>query len=216
MVEVGQRFGRLIVLELMSAAKRRQARVKCDCGNEKLVAAGNLTSGHTRSCGCLHSERMREVHTKHGHRRDGVAPSPTYEAWCTMVRNCSNPVAKQWEYYGRLGVTVCERWLGEEGYEHFVADLGERPSDDHVLSRRNKQRGFTPSNAYWATRHETNRNKVNNTMYTVGSRTQCLVDWAKEYGIPKATLHYRVVTKGMTMRDALDVGRGRSGKVLPG
>lgn len=50
----GQRFGQLVVLE---ETKERQCgavvwRCKCDCGNETLVATGNLVSGHTTSCGC--------------------------------------------------------------------------------------------------------------------------------------------------------------------
>lgn len=55
----GQRFGRLVVVEedvgyLTSGGKHRCAwKCKCDCGNTTSVVTYQLTSGKTRSCGCL-------------------------------------------------------------------------------------------------------------------------------------------------------------------
>lgn len=54
-----QRFGRLIALGLTE--KRVGGSVvwecHCDCGNTVFVSSGNLTAGHTTSCGCLLRER---------------------------------------------------------------------------------------------------------------------------------------------------------------
>jgi len=60
----GRRFGRLTVLrkEGPGACWQQQWRCLCDCGREVVVFRSNLASGHTRSCGCLRSERMRELH----------------------------------------------------------------------------------------------------------------------------------------------------------
>lgn len=212
----GDTFGRLTVMKLVAGKNggKTRALVKCSCGKRKVVQRGNLSSGHTTSCGCFHSQRMREVHTVHGHNTD-AGRSATYQVWRTMVNNCTNPTAGSFHNYGARGIDVCARWRGEHGFEHFLEDMGERPGDGHVLSRKNKLRDFTPANTIWATRHDAARNKRTNTMYTVGSETMCLVDWAVKYNIPKTTLHYRVVTKGMTMRDALDLGRGTRGRPLP-
>lgn len=50
----GQRFGRLVVLK--DSRERPLGKVvwlcACDCGNIRKVNAGNLKSGHTKSCGC--------------------------------------------------------------------------------------------------------------------------------------------------------------------
>ena len=58
----GLKFGRLTVI---SKDKKRNGKVtwkcKCDCGNECVVERGNLTSGTTQSCGCLH----KEIASKH-------------------------------------------------------------------------------------------------------------------------------------------------------
>jgi hypothetical protein len=215
-VKPGDKFGRLTVLSVFKpkGGGKKRASVECRCGTRKNVQCGNLLNGHTTSCGCCHSERVRETHTIHGARLDNNEASPTYHSWRTMIRNCRNKGSKRYADYGGLGITVCARWSGKGGFQNFLADMGERP-EDHQLSRRDKSKGFTPSNTYWATVHETSRNTRRTTLYTVGNRTQCLSDWAAEHGIPKNTLHYRVVTRGMTMRDALDVGEGMYGKPLP-
>lgn len=54
---LNKRFGRLVVLEEMdSHSHQRRWRCKCDCGLETVLTSYQLTSGHTKSCGCLRSE----------------------------------------------------------------------------------------------------------------------------------------------------------------
>ena len=57
----GQRFGRLVVINLLTSkdAKRLKWLCKCDCGNECVVLGHNLVGGHTKSCGCLRKEKAR-------------------------------------------------------------------------------------------------------------------------------------------------------------
>lgn len=53
----GQRFTKLVALEPTGERLRAQVvwRCRCDCGAEVMVPASSLTSGNTKSCGCLHS-----------------------------------------------------------------------------------------------------------------------------------------------------------------
>jgi hypothetical protein len=59
----GQKFGRLTVNSLYSVRvfdaihRENEWLCQCECGNETKVLSSHLTSGHTRSCGCL----MRET-----------------------------------------------------------------------------------------------------------------------------------------------------------
>ena len=52
---LGQRFGLLTVTNLLNERKNKKVmwECKCDCGNIVTVAASDLTSGHTKSCGCM-------------------------------------------------------------------------------------------------------------------------------------------------------------------
>ena len=51
----GQTFGKLTVVSFAGSDKRGNAKwlCKCECGNEKVIAGGSLTSGNTKSCGCI-------------------------------------------------------------------------------------------------------------------------------------------------------------------
>ena len=59
----GQRFGRLVVIKLLTSkgTKRLKWLCKCDCGNECVVLGHNLVGGHTKSCGCLRKEKTRKI-----------------------------------------------------------------------------------------------------------------------------------------------------------
>ena len=57
----GKRYGRLTVLD--RAPNDRQYtrwRCVCDCGSEKIIQSARLRRGHTKSCGCLNKEIVRE------------------------------------------------------------------------------------------------------------------------------------------------------------
>ncbi len=55
---VGKHFGRLEVLEKAYTKNRAVYwKCRCECGNITYVSTAKLNSGHTRSCGCLHSPK---------------------------------------------------------------------------------------------------------------------------------------------------------------
>lgn len=68
---IGQRFDRLTVLERAEDYIKPDGRCesqwccKCDCGNEIIVRTHCLTSGHTKSCGCLQKEAASKSQKKY-------------------------------------------------------------------------------------------------------------------------------------------------------
>jgi hypothetical protein len=61
---VGQRFGRLLVLRDVGThprSRKSQWEAVCDCGAQKVFLGTRLTSGQTKSCGCLLKDRLREL-----------------------------------------------------------------------------------------------------------------------------------------------------------
>jgi hypothetical protein len=69
-VTVGDRFGRLVVVELIKGSRRVKPRALClcDCDTSKIIIRDCLTGGSTKSCGCLHRETSRRnalAKTKH-------------------------------------------------------------------------------------------------------------------------------------------------------
>lgn len=59
MTLIGERFGRLAVVDEVERSNPRFRRFlcQCDCGNTTRVNMNKLRSGSTRSCGCLAKER---------------------------------------------------------------------------------------------------------------------------------------------------------------
>ena len=63
----GERFGRPVVLSMDGYATQPNGQVRtqwlcqCDCGQKTVVSHGNLTSGHTTSCGCLRCSAQESV-----------------------------------------------------------------------------------------------------------------------------------------------------------
>lgn len=60
---IGQRFGRLVVIEKAPSLKHHRGQrwlCKCDCGNTTTVTQCTLKEGTTRSCGCLLRETMKK------------------------------------------------------------------------------------------------------------------------------------------------------------
>jgi len=61
---IGEQFSLLTVISFEGIEEgRRESLWKCvcDCGNEVIKRAGDLKSGNTKSCGCYHKIRTREL-----------------------------------------------------------------------------------------------------------------------------------------------------------
>lgn len=61
---IGEKFGRLTILDILWEHERSKAVCKCDCGNDYIGVKSDIISGHTQSCGCLQSENTSLANTK--------------------------------------------------------------------------------------------------------------------------------------------------------
>lgn len=58
---LGQKFARLLVIAEAEPINKRVAWLcQCDCGNTKIIKAGDLKDNSTKSCGCLNEEKRKE------------------------------------------------------------------------------------------------------------------------------------------------------------
>jgi len=205
---VGQKFGRLLVLRFANRDKWRTSRwlCRCSCGIEKIVRGTDLTSGHTKSCGCV----QKEVITKHGHRAKGKE-SKIYAIWQGMIQRCTNPKNIAYCNYGGRGIKVCKRWMK---FINFLKDMGEKPIG-YQIDRIDNNKGYSKSNCRWVTAKTNCRNKRNNHLETHMGKTQCLAAWAEEVDIHKTTFRDRIVTLGWSVEKALTTPvQGQSGTSL--
>jgi hypothetical protein len=66
-----------------------------------------------------------------------------------MKNRCLNENNPVYENYGGRGISVCEHWLGENGFNNFLFDMGPRPLDK-TLDRINVMGNYEPTNCRWA------------------------------------------------------------------
>lgn len=139
----------------------------CDCGKESVTGYSNLMTGNTKSCGCMEKANL-EYFQRHSYRRKSASldfsgtlnKHPLYGLWSSMLTRCYNKNSKHYNIYGGRGIKVCDRWLPVNfGFEHFVSDMGERPSNMHTLDRINNDGDYCPENCRWATITQQSNNK---------------------------------------------------------
>jgi hypothetical protein len=106
---IGERFGRLDVIDIAGSLGRRGAVVnaRCDCGSVKEYTLSRLRSSHTKSCGCWHDKH--DISTIESLLQSAVPmPDTGCWLWCGI-----------WNHrgYGRIGVTGRTRKAHRLAYE---------------------------------------------------------------------------------------------------
>src|SRR5687768_6061964 len=101
----GNRFGRWHVIAYAGKDRRRKSffKCQCDCGNENIVSGCDLTSGKSKSCGCLNDEINQAARTTHG-----MTCSPEYSSWRAMKDRCNDNSNIGYHRYGGRGIVVCK------------------------------------------------------------------------------------------------------------
>lgn len=193
---VGQKFGRLTVIERLPNYRKCYTyyRCKCDCGNELLVYSGKLSTGHTQSCGCYSRELSAKRFTKHGMRHTQL-----YKTWAGIKdrtnpnnHNCKNN-------YKKLGIKMCDEWRNSfEAFKDWALQNGYK--EEKLPNGRNKYEidridtygDYKPSNCRWVTTKEQMNNQTTNKKITYNGKTQNLSQWVDELGLKYSLVESRL------------------------
>jgi hypothetical protein len=180
---------------------------ECSCGGVKEVQGSQLSKGGTRSCGCLRAEVMSKTMRTHGKTK-----TTEYRVWAGMMTRCFNPNTSSYHRYGGRGITVCERWRGQDGFVNFLADAGPRPSQSHTLDRINSNGNYEPGNIRWVVGPIQSRNRVSNRMVEYAGKRLPICAWAEEVGISGSCILQRLNAK-WSVAEALSIPAGSSRSV---
>ena len=121
-------------------------RCVCDCGNESIVEHTSLTSGNTKSCGCLISHRVRIRNIENS--THGLSKHPLYNIWRGFIDRCTNSNSSRYRDYGGRGITICKSW--DESPVKFIewaeTKGGWEPDKGLSLDRIDVNGNYEPSN----------------------------------------------------------------------
>ena len=173
----GKKFGRLTPIErvLLKGKTERVWLCQCDCGNVTYLKTNLLTSGNTKSCGCLRGNYIRH----------GMSRTRINKTYMNMKSRCYNPNASKYYLYGGKGIKVCDEWLDKEnGFMNFynwAMQNGYR--DDLTIDRIDSDKDYEPTNCRWATYKEQNSHLKNSPfnckLIEYNGESHSLSEWAK-------------------------------------
>lgn len=186
----GQKFGRLTLIERVENNKFNQVQWKCrcDCGKEVIVKAYSLTTGQTKSCGCLKKEQnyINIAKVKHN-----MSNTRLYNIWRDMKSRCLNPNNKRHKFYFDKSITVCDEWKNDFiNFYNWAMANGYK--DDLTIDRIDNDGNYEPNNCRWATVTEQNNNQSNNIRIKYEGFEYSLKDLSVKYNIKVSTLNSRL------------------------
>lgn len=185
----GEKYGRLTSIRFIEKSRIGHSiwLWKCDCGNEHKATVQRVKSGKTSSCGCYASEKRRTTGGYHG--------SYVHRIWVAMLRRCDDDRLPAYPNYGGRGIRVCPRW--QESFLNFLEDMGEPPTDNHTIDRKDNEGDYEPGNCRWLTRQEQQRNKRTNRWVEFRGRLMVQVECCELLGI-NANAFRNWIDKGLS------------------
>lgn len=189
----GQRFGRLLVVELVDSPAGSKIPTKwrclCDCGNIVEVQSANLKSGCSKSCGCLQKELAARKRTTHGQ-----TGSRMYVIWQHMIARCTRKNNASYDLYGGRGITVCAEWLSSfEAFRDWSVANGY--ADNLTIDRIDVNGNYCPENCRWLPHSEQQRNKRNNTFVEHGGIEKTVGEWARVFNCYPSDVYKEILTR---------------------
>lgn len=196
----GRKFGKLTVVKRVedhiqkSGVPKAMWLCKCECGGERIVYGQTLRAGKATDCGCGTHERLSALSRERATTHDG-SKTRLYRIWRSMRERCSCEYSKVYRHYGGRGIHVCPEWNDFSVFREWAYANGYDPNAKRgksTIDRIDVDGNYEPGNCRFVDMAVQARNTRRSWMVEYDGRIQCISDWARELGIKRATLRYRL------------------------
>lgn len=194
---IGQKFGRLTVIERNGSNKRNQANwlCLCDCGKKITVLGARLRNGTTKSCGCLREITKRK--SKKGiNSTHGLSQTRLYAIWSSMKRRCYKEKEPMYKYYGARGIKICDEWKNSF-IDFYNWSMTNGYNDNLSIDRINNNGNYEPTNCRWATRQEQCNNRRSNYIVEYNGEKHTITEIHNKTKIDRRTIKSRIKKYGL-------------------
>lgn len=135
---IGEKFGKLTVTDEYKGKKNGTYwKCNCDCGRDSWVYRGKLTTGHTKSCGCLNKSL------------NGLSSHPLHTVWSAIKQRCYNKKSTNYKHYGERGIELCSDW--EDFLSFYDWSLKNGYKKGLSIDRIDNDKSYSPDNCQWIT-----------------------------------------------------------------
>jgi hypothetical protein len=141
---VGQRFGKLMVNSFAGVASSNRESLwfcKCGCGNTSTVRGSDLKQGNTKSCGCYHKERTRQLFSKSD---DEIRINRVWFDYRKRAKNKSMDFSLTKEHFTKLLNSNCYYCGGVP--KNSLVQHGKKLNPYQGIDRLDNDKGYVPSN----------------------------------------------------------------------
>lgn len=189
-VKIGEKHNRLTILSDFLKNGRHFCKCKCDCGNEGIYDLNKVTSGWTKSCGCLQKEQAAKSSSTHK-----LSKKRIYKVYYGMKARCYNKNNNDFKKYGGKGIKICKEWMGDNGFINFYnwslkngyneLNNGKECSIDRIDVNGN----YCPENCRWISLFKQGENREYHRFIEYNGEKHYIAEWERILNIKKGRLY---------------------------
>lgn len=204
----GNRYGHMIVLGLDHIDKFNKSywKCRCDCGNEFVRSKSRIRISPINACGkCNYTKLEKRYTITHGDSPKEAKYHRLYNIWCSMKKRCYYPRHTHYNRYGGRGITICDEWLGTNGYATFKEwALSHGYKSNLTIERKDVDGNYCPENCCWIPLSEQSKNTSKVIKIPCYGRIYSLHEFCKTFHTSYFTVKKYIINGNMRPEDFLE------------